>query len=159
MCYWETEKCGHSRSSLGENPELPCTDHWTVWELPTTASVISFWIFSNGKKITLSITDHILEFLLHLQHTAKYINMNLPITSRSLSKFPWEITLQQQCLECYCLPTCKAAGTVLCDYMPVFTGPWPSQLGIQVNMEKRSRLGSIMLYVIDSNDWHIVYDM
>lgn len=106
------------------------------------------------KKITLSIKDLILEFLLHLQHIAKYTNMNLPIISRSLGKFPWEVTLQQQCLECFCLPTCKAARTVLCDYMPVM--PWPSQLGAQLNMEKRQRLGSIMLYVMVSNDCDIL---
>lgn len=61
-----------------------------------------------------------------------------------------------ECLEYFCLPTCRAAGTVLCDYMPVFTRPWPSQLGAQINMEKRPRLESIMLLVMVSNDCDIL---
>lgn len=68
---------------LGENPELPCTDHWTVWEeLSTAASVISFLTFSNEKKINLSIKDLRISAA---SPTAKNNNMNLPIPSRSLS--------------------------------------------------------------------------
>lgn len=107
------------------------------------------------KKITLSIKDlrisavspthsqkHQYEFAYNFKESEKVLMRNNPPAT--------------ECLECFCLLTCRAAGTVLCDYTPVFTGPWPSQLGAQINMEKRPRLGSIMLHVMVSNDCDIL---
>lgn len=63
---------------------------WTTHNSLCNFLLYIFW----WKKLLYQLK--ILEFLLYHQHTAKNTNMNLPITSRSLRKFSWEITLQQQ---------------------------------------------------------------